>query len=45
MDELKGAGLLEGASAALSIPDPRDPLDLADDEDPLADDDPGTDII
>jgi segregation and condensation protein B len=45
LDELKGAGLLDGASAALSIPDPRDPLELAVDEDPLADDDPGTDII
>jgi segregation and condensation protein B len=45
LDELKGAGLLEGAPAALTVPEPRDLADLADDEDPLADDDPGTDIL
>jgi segregation and condensation protein B len=45
LDELKGSGLLEGAPAALSIPDPRDIADLAEDEDPLAEDDPGTDIL
>jgi segregation and condensation protein B len=45
LDELKGAGLLEGAPAALSVPEPRGLADLADDEDPLADDDPGTDIL
>jgi segregation and condensation protein B len=45
LDELKGAGLLEGAPGALPVPEPRDIADLSDDEDPLADDDPGTDIL
>lgn len=45
LDELKGSGLLEGAPAALSVPEPRDIADLAEDEDPLAEDDPGTDIL
>jgi segregation and condensation protein B len=45
LDELRGAGLLEGAPAAFAIPEPRDLADLAEDEDPLADDDPGTDIL
>jgi segregation and condensation protein B len=45
IDELKGAGLLESAPAALMVPEPRDLADLADDEEPLAEDDPGTDIL
>jgi len=45
LDELKGAGLLEGAPAGLAVPEPRALADLADDEEPLADDDPGTDIL
>ena len=45
LDELRGAGLLEDAAAALAIPDPRDIDGLAEDEDPLEEDDPGTDIL
>ena len=45
LDELRGAGLLEEAAAALAIPEPRDIDGLAEDEDPLEEGDPGTDIL